>query len=790
MYYFKNITVALFTLFLLFTACSEDEEPTPVGNPPVANAGSDLQATVNSSVTLNGSGSSDPDGGSLTYAWELSTRPEGSSASVTGATQATATFTPDLEGTYVATLTVTDEDGNEATDAVNIDVSEAVGSPPVADIRNGNGDPISEEQGNHTVSVNAPYSLDGSNSYDPDQDALTYTWEIAQAPEGSENALLTGEDEAEAVFTPDVIGEYVIRLTVSDPSGNADTEEVTLVADTSPTLISSNITEDRTLEDLFSDPTLPDYRVTRNIITTAVLTVEPGVVIEFDENTFLTVAQGGGALIATGEEDNKITFTSSNLEGGIRWGGIYFSSQDSRNVLNQVVLTYGGGSNMTSFADFIDVPANIGLGEGAKLKLTNSEVSNSGGYGMYVRYGELPEFSTNTFNNNTLTGIGLTLTEASIIDNATTFADNVTGDVEVFASTASDNITVNALSGEAYYFVSGNLTLAADVMMSAGVEFHMAEDVFITVTDDGSLAATGTAMDRVVFTAQDADNPWGGIKIASTDSKNSFDYVTITQAGGTEIGEFANFIDVPANIGLYENAKLSMTNSTVSDGEGYGIYIRYGELSTFESNTVSGNGEYGIGLEAKRVDELDINTTFTGNTKGAVEIFGGTLDDETSTWVALKDDAHYVVTSGVTIQRSLTIQPGASLYFDNDVYFQTTESGSLIAQGTADSVIVFTSAQPGTFKWRGIFVNSSTTNNVLDYVEVSHGGSSKYDFANFVDANVNVGVGNSATLSLTNSTISNSGSYGLYVDGTINADVEESAAGNTFSSNPDGNVFN
>ena len=790
MYYFKSITYALLVLLLLSTACSKDEDPVPVGQPPVADAGGDLQASVNSSVPLNGSGSTDPDGGSLTYAWELTTRPDGSSASVASPTQVTTTFTPDVAGTYVATLTVTDTDNNDASDAVTIEVSEAVGTPPVADIQDEKGDPINEDQGNNTVTVTASYSLDGSDSYDLEGDALTYAWEIVEKPEGSERATINGSDQANAVFTPDAIGAYVIRLTVSDPGGNTGAAEVTLIANASAVLINSNITEDRTLEDIFSDPAQPDYRVTTSISTTAVLTVEPGVVVEFVEDAFLTVESGGGALIANGEESNKIIFTTANLDGGIRWGGIYFASQDSRNALNNVVVSYGGNSNMGRFADFIDVPANIGLGEGAKLTVTNTEVSYSGGYGLYVRYGEFIEFSGNAFSENVLTGIGLAITEASVIDNATTFTNNTAGDVEIFGSTVSENITVEALSGDGYYYVSGSLTLAADVNITAGVEFRMAEDAFITVTDDGALIVEGTEADRVILTAQDADNPWGGIKMASTDAKNKIDFATVSRAGGTEIGEFADFVDVPATIGLYGDARLSLTNTTISDGEGYGLYVRYGELIAFENNVITGNSAYGIGLSASRVDELDANTTFSGNTQGAVEIFGGTLDDETSTWVALKDDAHYVVTGGLDIQRSLTIKPGATFDFDNDVFFQITESGSLIAKGTADSLIVFTSAEPGTFRWRGLFFNASTSNNQLDYTEVSYGGSSKYDFANFVDANVNVGVGGSTTVAITNSTISNSGSYGIYSDGTVNAEVEESAAGNSFTDNPDGNLFN
>ena len=47
---------------------------------PVANAGADRTVTGGTNVQLDGSGSSDVDGDALTYSWQLTTRPAGSSA--------------------------------------------------------------------------------------------------------------------------------------------------------------------------------------------------------------------------------------------------------------------------------------------------------------------------------------------------------------------------------------------------------------------------------------------------------------------------------------------------------------------------------------------------------------------------------------------------------------------------------------------------------------------------------------------------------------------------------------
>ncbi len=91
----------------------------PSNSPPVADAGADQIIECGNDVTLDGSGSSDPDGDALSYTWS------GSFGTVDGVT---ATVTLPL-GTHTVTLTVDDGNGATSSDDVVITVEDT--TPPV-----------------------------------------------------------------------------------------------------------------------------------------------------------------------------------------------------------------------------------------------------------------------------------------------------------------------------------------------------------------------------------------------------------------------------------------------------------------------------------------------------------------------------------------------------------------------------------------------------------------------------------------------------------------------------------
>ena len=103
---------------------------------PSANAGPDQDVGANETVNLDGTGSSDSDGTIESYDW---VQIQGATRTLTGANTSTPSFTTypsNLGYTLIFRLTVTDNDGDTATDTVNINVAAEVVPPtPASEIR-------------------------------------------------------------------------------------------------------------------------------------------------------------------------------------------------------------------------------------------------------------------------------------------------------------------------------------------------------------------------------------------------------------------------------------------------------------------------------------------------------------------------------------------------------------------------------------------------------------------------------------------------------------------------------
>ncbi|MFT3912609.1 MAG: fibronectin type III domain-containing protein [Anaeromyxobacteraceae bacterium] len=101
----------------------------PPNRPPEPRIAAIPGAVVGKVITLDGTGSSDPDGDAMTFTWAVSSRPVGSVATIAAPGEIRTSFVPDVPGTYELKLAVVDPRGASA-----VATSSFVGSAPPASI--------------------------------------------------------------------------------------------------------------------------------------------------------------------------------------------------------------------------------------------------------------------------------------------------------------------------------------------------------------------------------------------------------------------------------------------------------------------------------------------------------------------------------------------------------------------------------------------------------------------------------------------------------------------------------
>jgi len=186
------------TLTLMDNEGNEAEDRVTVNvrdtEPPTAEAGPDIHICQQQEVTLDGFRCFD-NVGIANWTWAFSYR--GVGVSLYGQS---SSFIFDDAGMYEVRLTVTDAEGNRATDSLNVTVRDIMLPVAIA------GPDRSVDQGQ-------PVSLDGSGSSD-NVGVTRYMWSFERGGDIEELA------ERNVQFTFDVPGDYTVTLTVQDSAGN------------------------------------------------------------------------------------------------------------------------------------------------------------------------------------------------------------------------------------------------------------------------------------------------------------------------------------------------------------------------------------------------------------------------------------------------------------------------------------------------------------------------------------------------------------------------------------------
>ena len=174
--------------------------------PPTSDAGGPYAGVVNVPVQFDGTGSTDPDGSIVQYAWTFG---DGGTSS-----RLNPTHTYAAPGPYTVTLTVTDDEGETDDATALVIIGDGLQIPPTADA-----------DGPYLGVVNAPVTFDGTASDDPDGTINAYDWLFDDGNSGTgpmpDHTYLAG-------------GLYYLTLQVTDDDGfTASDSSTVLIGDLS-----------------------------------------------------------------------------------------------------------------------------------------------------------------------------------------------------------------------------------------------------------------------------------------------------------------------------------------------------------------------------------------------------------------------------------------------------------------------------------------------------------------------------------------------------------------------------
>jgi hypothetical protein len=374
-----------------------------------------------------------------------------------------------------------------------------------------------------------------------------------------------------------------VQYTVTAANGTAAVYTVTVTVGAVPGVEPQELTSPITINTTLKDLGLPiDYvfkgselKVTNN----AILTVEPGVAIQFTNASGYLNMESGTKIVAVGTVEKHIQFVGSTGNKGA-WRGIVIASV-TENVLDYVEILNAGGQNY-------DHSAALYLNNG-KVSVTNSLIDRSSRQGITIegrsgnQAAELVAFSNNTVSNSDKAPIYTYSYCASYslqnLANNNTFTGSTNAYIHISQSMNTNiqaDMTLHHLNGYPWYFEDG-LSIDADrnVTIEPGAVVLIGAQERIYVPSSSHLIAEGTAQSRIIIKGmQNNAGYWNGIEVSSQTPGTKFDYCDISGAGATQ--------GTPADNGLIEysaNSFVEIYNCNLSKSLNSGVVCKYSSPS-------------------------------------------------------------------------------------------------------------------------------------------------------------------------------------------------------------------
>jgi hypothetical protein len=523
---------------------------------------------------------------------------------------------------------------------------------------------------------------------------------------------------------------------------------------------------------LKNGPAEIDYLIDCVADVTADLTIEPGVVIAFTENSGLGV-YNDGTLNAEGDPDRPIVFMGYNPGKGY-WRGIHIETVSIKNKFENVMISDAGSNYVYCCND----PVSLFI-KGGKIALNHVTISNGADIGLEATKGsEFSEYSDVTITTHDGYPAVFSPDVLSDLDGLESdYSGNATDYIYVLANKITS--PVNWHEANVPYILEGRVLDVTELLtIEAGTEIMVEENGGIGIYDNGALKVTGTAESQVTIKGKEnVPGYWRGVQMETNSLNNQLSYLNVYDAGSN----YVYCCNDPAAL-YFKAGKCAVDHLNVSSGA-VGIYAA--DAFTFS--------EYShVNVEAKdeplliainRANELDTDSKYNSTTaaKNYIRFISGS-DVKDPVVITNPDQAiPYLVDYVVDITAQLEIQAGVQMVFKEDGGLGVYDDGTLTISGSEGENVSLYGFQDVQGYWRGIHTETNSLNNKIDYAHISNAGSNYVYCCN----NPSAIFLKSGKLEVANSVVDNSGGYGIYVRN--GAQLTQSA--NTFANNAEANLL-
>ena len=488
-----------------------------------------------------------------------------------------------------------------------------------------------------------------------------------------------------------------------------------------------------------------------------ILTVHPDAYVKAYPGVSFTI---NGTLNVIGTSGNPAIFTSieDDTAGGDTnangpsvgtpgdWAGIRFTSTAGASSLSWADIRFGGSGGYT----------NVYL-QGADVTLANCTLRDSSRQGMNLTGTSLPTVSGCAFENNA--GVAI---NAAKMDGVPLFSGNsATGNAGDYLLVTSPSPTANVSIVKDNYpngalVLNSGCTVPTGVTMALGVGVVLKLPTNSTITVNGTLDATGSASEPVVFTDL-ADDDWGGdtnnngpssgtpgnwygLRFTGTSDASVLSDVLVRFGGG---GGYTNV--------YLQSADITMTGCTSSDSSRQGLNLTGTSLPTVSGCTFSNNA--GIAIDGVKMDGIPLFSSNNAATN-AGDYMRVTSPSPTGNVTIVKDNVlngALVLSVGCTIPTLTTLALQEGVVFKMPTNSMITVNGTLNAAGSATEPVVFTdiddddwggdtnnngpsSGAPG--HWQGIRFVDAADASELSHTVIRFGGYGGYSNLHLQSADI------------------------------------------------------